>query len=108
MRAACNHAPIVCRGLVELNLGWCEGITEVGLEALAEHCQDLRVLDLCGCIKVPLFPLSPPCPTSVHVYAPACLGIASASLNENRAGRWVLPLPLDDVQMAEDGLCLCA
>lgn len=40
------------RGLLELNLGWCEGITEVGLQALAQHCHSLRVLDLCGCIKV--------------------------------------------------------
>ena len=35
-----------------LTLGWCEAITEAGLQVLAEHCHELEVLDLCGCIKV--------------------------------------------------------
>ena len=40
------------RQLRELNLGWCEEITETGLQAVAECCPDLEMLDLCGCNKV--------------------------------------------------------
>lgn len=40
------------RQLQELNLGWCECVTEIGLQAVAECCPDLEMLDLCGCTKV--------------------------------------------------------
>ena len=41
-----------CRKLQQLNLGWCECVTEVGLQAVAHCCPDLEMLDLCGCNQV--------------------------------------------------------
>ncbi|XP_042516087.1 F-box protein SKP2A-like [Macadamia integrifolia] len=44
---ACN-----CNQLQSLNLGWCEGVTDVGVMSLALGCPDLRALDLCGCVLI--------------------------------------------------------
>ena len=40
------------RKLGSVNLGWCEGVTEEGVQSLAHCCSGLEVLDLCGCVKV--------------------------------------------------------
>ncbi len=40
------------RGLVKLNLGWCERITDAGVQSIAGNCHALQHLDLCGCLKV--------------------------------------------------------
>ena len=40
-----------CRKLRSVNLGWCEGVTEEGVQSLARCCRQLEVLDLCGCVK---------------------------------------------------------
>lgn len=37
-----------------MNLGWCEGVTEEGVQILAHCCSNLEVLDLCGCVKASL------------------------------------------------------
>ena len=37
-----------------MNLGWCEGVTEEGVQSLAHCCSNLEVLDLCGCVKAGL------------------------------------------------------
>ncbi|XP_043688487.1 F-box protein SKP2A-like [Telopea speciosissima] len=44
---ACN-----CNQLQSLNLGWCEGVTDVGVICLALGCPDLRALDMCGCVLI--------------------------------------------------------
>ncbi|KAJ4952795.1 hypothetical protein NE237_029627 [Protea cynaroides] len=44
---ACN-----CNQLESLNLGWCDGVTDVGVMSLALGCPDLRALDLCGCVLI--------------------------------------------------------
>ncbi len=55
--AHCQDSGLLsCRGLRELNLGWCEAVTEAGVTALAASCPKLEVLDLCGCIQVPFIP----------------------------------------------------
>ena len=40
-----------CRELEEVNMGWCEAITNEGFKALADNCAKLASLDLCGCIQ---------------------------------------------------------
>ena len=40
------------RSLLEVNLGWCERVTERGVEYLAQRHPALCVLELCGCIRV--------------------------------------------------------
>ena len=41
-----------CRGLRDVNVGWCEALTDEGIGALAENCPDLLSVDLCGCLQV--------------------------------------------------------
>ncbi|KAG9457174.1 hypothetical protein H6P81_001682 [Aristolochia fimbriata] len=41
-----------CSQLQFLNLGWCEGVTDVGVMSLALGCPELRALDLCGCVLI--------------------------------------------------------
>ncbi|KAL9394559.1 hypothetical protein Peur_013844 [Populus x canadensis] len=41
-----------CSQLQSLNLGWCEGVGDVGVMSLAYGCPDLRTLDLCGCVCI--------------------------------------------------------
>lgn len=39
-----------------MNLGWCEALTEEGIEALARNCPDLESVDLCGCLQACSYP----------------------------------------------------
>ncbi|CAN6458667.1 unnamed protein product [Victoria cruziana] len=41
-----------CNQLQFLNLGWCEGVGDIGVMSLARGCSDLRALDLCGCVLI--------------------------------------------------------
>jgi hypothetical protein len=38
-----------CRELRELDLSWCTGVGDAGVIAVGEHCRELRELDLSGC-----------------------------------------------------------
>lgn len=33
-------------------MGWCEALTEEGIQALASNCPQLESVDLCGCLQV--------------------------------------------------------
>ncbi|KAF5179942.1 F-box protein skp2a [Thalictrum thalictroides] len=61
-----------CNQLQTLNLGWCEGITDVGVTSLAYGCPDLRALDLCGCVLIT--------DESVVALATRCLHLRSLGL----------------------------
>ena len=37
---------------MELNVGWCEHLSDASLTALAAKCPRLKELDLCGCVRV--------------------------------------------------------
>ncbi|KAJ0795801.1 putative F-box domain, leucine-rich repeat domain superfamily, F-box-like domain superfamily [Helianthus annuus] len=41
-----------CRQLESINLGWCEGVGDVGVMSLAYGCPDLHAIDLCGCVFI--------------------------------------------------------
>lgn len=41
-----------CHKLQFLNLGWCESVSDAGVINLTMGCQDLRSLDLCGCVLI--------------------------------------------------------
>ncbi|KAI5081805.1 hypothetical protein GOP47_0001548 [Adiantum capillus-veneris] len=41
-----------CMTLEELNLGWCETVTDIGVTGLVSWCSDLRRIDLCGCLEI--------------------------------------------------------
>lgn len=41
-----------CNQMQALNLGWCDNVGDVGVMSLAFGCPDLRVLDLCGCLRI--------------------------------------------------------
>ncbi|KAE8100498.1 hypothetical protein FH972_018393 [Carpinus fangiana] len=41
-----------CNQLQRLNLGWCESVSDVGVMSLAYGCPDLRTVDLCGCVLI--------------------------------------------------------
>lgn len=41
-----------CNQLQSLNLGWCDNVGDVGVTTLAYGCPDLRIVDLCGCVRI--------------------------------------------------------
>ncbi|XP_076891224.1 F-box protein SKP2A-like [Bidens hawaiensis] len=41
-----------CRQLESINLGWCEGVGDVGVMSLAYGCPNLHAIDLCGCVFI--------------------------------------------------------
>ncbi|KAJ4965181.1 hypothetical protein NE237_017030 [Protea cynaroides] len=61
-----------CKQLRYLNLGWCDGVTDVGVICLALGCPDLRSLDLCGCVLIT--------DESVIALADRCLHLRSLGL----------------------------